>query len=255
MKILIIEDEVIAAQNLMRMLREIRSDFEILTVLQTIKDSVEWFNNHPEPELLFMDIHLADGSSFSIFDKVEIEYPIIFTTAYDEYSLSAFEVNGIDYLLKPINRTRLTKAISKFERFGKKYNTDNLRDIIESIAVKENRYRSHFLIPHRDKLIPLPVQNIAYACAEMKTARIFTFDGQDYPLDFSLEELMKNLDKEAFFRANRQYIISRHAIKDFTIWFSGKLTVNLTIPVSEKILVSKARVPEFKAWFTRINYL
>lgn len=119
MKILIIEDEVIAAQNLMRMLREIRSDFEILTVLQTIKDSVEWFNNHPEPELLFMDIHLADGSSFSIFDKVEIECPIIFTTTYDKYSLSAFEVNGIDYLLKPINRTRLTKAISKFERFGK----------------------------------------------------------------------------------------------------------------------------------------
>lgn len=251
MKVLIIEDEVIAAQTLIRKIKEIRSDFEILAVLQTIKESVDWFSTYPQPDLLFMDIHLADGSSFSIFDKVNVDCPIIFTTAYDEYSLSAFEVNGIDYLLKPIRGTRLAKAITKFEKLGKKYDTDVLREMIESISEKENRYRSHFLIPHQDKLIPLAVNNIAYVYAEMKTARVFTYDGHSYPLDFSLEELMKNLDKEIFFRVNRQYIVSRQAIKDFTIWFAGKLAVNVVLPVSERILVSKARVPEFKAWFTR----
>ncbi|MCD7963619.1 MAG: response regulator transcription factor [Rikenellaceae bacterium] len=214
MKALIIEDEVIASQTLKRLLKEIRPDYEIMSICQTIRESIQWFEDNPMPDLVFMDIHLADGSSFSIFENISIDRPIIFTTAYSEHTLEAFEVNGIDYLLKPINKTRLLKAIEKFESLA--HNNDGtgniLRQLIDTIQTNNSRLRTHFLVPHRNKLIPLAVENIAYVCAEMKTARVFTFDGHNYPLDYSLEELTKKLDKERFFRVNRQYIVCHNAL-------------------------------------------
>ena len=254
MKVVIIEDEIIAGQTLSRMITELRSDFEIVAVLQTIRKSKEWFAGNPMPDLVFMDIHLADGLSFAIFDQVQISCPVIFTTAYDQYALDAFETNGIDYLLKPINKPRLSKAIDKFDQISHRDDrnaADIMRQLMESLHTNQSRGKTHFLIPHKDKLIPLAMENIAYVYAEMKTARAVTFDGQNYPLDYSLDELMKNLDPELFFRVNRQYIVSHRAIKDVSIWFVGKLAVNLTVPIDEKIVVSKPRVPKFKAWFTR----
>lgn len=204
------------------------------------------------PDLVFMDIHLADGSSFEIFDKVKLNCPIIFTTAYNEYALNAFEVNSIDYLLKPINKKRLAQAITKFGNFSyKKDNTELIANLMATFNEKTNRYKTHFLIPHKDKLIPLAVEDIAYFTSEFKIARVVCYNDQSYSVDSSLEEVMKHLDPEVFFRVNRQYIVAHKAISDLSIWFAGKLSVNLCVTVPERIVVSKARVSEFKNWYTR----
>lgn len=252
MNIVIVEDEVIAAQALSRLINEIRKDFNILCVLQSVEESIEWFTENTNPDLVFMDIHLADGSSFEIFEKVKIDCPIIFTTAYNEYALEAFEVNSIDYLLKPINKTRLIQAIAKFGNFSyKKDNSQLITDLVATLNAKSNRYKSHFLIPYKDKLLPLAIDEIAYFYSELKIARVVCFNGQSYSLDFSLEELMKHLNPDLFFRVNRQYIVAHKAVNDLSIWFAGKLSINLCLKTPERILVSKARTTEFKSWFTR----
>ena len=250
MKAIIIEDEIIAAQTLQISLRKIDPAIEILAVLQSIEESVEWFSLNPPPDLAFMDIQLADGSSFAIFDKVTVSCPVIFTTAYDEYALKAFEVNSIDYLLKPINRKDLERALSKFQSFKSKPYFDP-EMLAELVATVKKRTKSNFLIPHKDKLIPLSVEKIAFIYSESKITSINTFDGEKYYFDRSLDELYSQLDAEKFFRANRQYIIAHKAIKDMSLWFGNKLSVNLTVSVPEKVIVSKARVSEFKTWFTR----
>lgn len=252
MKVVIVEDEIIAGQTLCRLIGEVRSDVEILTVIQTVEESIEWFETNPTPDLVFMDIHLADGSSFDIFKKTEIKCPIIFTTAYNEYALEAFEVNSIDYLLKPISRKRLIQALDKFANFG--FEKDNMKLITEVMSVinqKQNHHKTHFLIPYQDKLIPLHANDMAYCTSEFKIVRVHTFDSRTFTMDYSLDELMKNLDPEQFFRVNRQYIVAHKSIKDISLWFTGKLSVNLCVSVPERILVSKARVADFKSWYTR----
>lgn len=202
------------------------------------------------PELAFMDIQLADGSSFSIFEKVDITCPIIFTTAYNEYALKAFEVNSIDYLLKPITRTKLERALNKLKQFSySQENTESIKKLLSSLQESKPHYKSHFLIPHRDKLLPLSAHKIAYIYSEYKMAKIVTVDKESFTIDTSLEEILKQLDPDCFFRANRQYIVSHKAINDLSIWFGGKLSVNLFVSTPERIIVSRARAGEFKEWF------
>ena len=249
MKALIIEDESIAAQALETLIKETSPETEIMDVLQTIEESVEWFEENAMPDLVFMDIHLADGSSFAIFEKVEITCPIIFTTAYDEYALKAFEVNSIDYLLKPINKADLERALNKFRNLTARLEKPSLDGLLAQMGGLKRKYKTCFLIPERDKLIPLATSNIAYIYIDTKTVKAIANDGHTYYLNQTLDDIMAQLDPEAFFRANRQFIIARHAVKDMSIWFGNKLAINLTLPVPEKIIVSKARVGEFKSWF------
>jgi two-component system LytT family response regulator len=251
MNAIIIEDEFIAAEMLKSLIAETGEDVEILSVLQSIEESVEWIETHPSPDLIFMDIHLADGSAFMIFDSVEIKCPVIFTTAYDEYALKAFEVNSIDYILKPISKTALCKAISKYKkyRWNPSYNQTLINNLLESLKRYNKSYKSYFLVPERDKLIPLSVDDIYYIVIDTKIVKAVTCDNKNRYIDKTLDEIMNDLDPEKFFRANRQYIISRSSIKDISIWFGNKLSVNLKIPLNEKIIVSKARVKEFKQWF------
>ena len=249
MKALIIEDESIAAQALESLIKETDPEVDIVAVLQTIEESVEWFEENQMPDLVFMDIHLADGSSFAIFEKVDITCPIIFTTAYDEYALKAFEVNSIDYLLKPINKGDLERALNKYKSFTASASKSSLEGLLEQMGGLKKKYKNCFLIPERDKLIPLATSNIAYIFIDTKTVKAIALDGHNYYLNQTLDEIMAQLDPEVFFRANRQFIISRHAVKDLSVWFGNKLAINLVIPVPEKIIVSKARVGEFKAWF------
>lgn len=249
MKAVIIEDESLAAQALQTLVQDIHPETEILTVLQTIEESVEWFESNPMPDLVFMDIHLADGSSFAIFEKTDITCPIIFTTAYDEYALKAFEVNSIDYLLKPINKTDLERALNKYNAFNSKSNKAALDGLLAQMGGLKKKYKTCFLIPERDKLIPLATSNIAYFFIDTKMVKAISMDGHNYYLNQTLDEIMAQLDPEQFFRANRQFIISRAAVKDISIWFGNKLAINLTVPVPEKIVVSKAKVGEFKTWF------
>lgn len=252
MKALIIEDEMMAAQSLQKLLAKVSPDTEVLGVLETVEESIEWLTNHPMPDLLFMDIHLADGSSFAIFDKVDVTAPVIFTTAYDEYALKAFEVNSIDYLLKPIHKGDLERALRKFENLTVPRTTTgvDVKSLYAQIEAMRPKYKSYFLLPERDKLIPLQVSNIAFICIDEKMIKIVSLDQKVFYTNQTLDDLLDQLDPSQFFRANRQYIVSRCAIKDISIWFGNKLAINLIVETPEKVIVSKARVSEFKQWFS-----
>jgi len=256
MKVIIVEDEIVAAQNLQRLIAQIDSNIEILAVLQSIEESVEWFSANPNPDLVFMDIHLSDGSSFSIFEKVKIQAPVIFTTAYDEYALKAFEVNSIDYILKPINIKDLERAIEKFSHYNKtnSSNEEVIANMLTMFQKDKKVYKSNFLIPYKDKFIPLSVNDIAYIYSENKIAKIATFDNRTFYENDSLDKMQQQLDSSKFFRVNRQFIISHKAIKDISVWFDSKLSVNLVVEIPEKIIVSRVRVPEFKEWFTENKF-
>ncbi len=252
MKALIIEDEVLAAQSLQKLITEVAPDTEVIATLQSIDESVAWFDENPMPDLVFMDIHLADGSSFTIFEQVQITCPVIFTTAYDEYALKAFEVSSIDYLLKPINRNALTRAMNKYNNLIANNSTDNqaITDIIQKLG-SIKKHKSCFLVPERDKLIPIVTTNIAYFYIDTKTVKAITLEEHTYYMNQTLDDIMMQLNPDDFFRANRQFIVSRKAIKDLTIWFDNKLSLNMSVNIPEKIIISKAKVSEFKNWFSK----
>ena len=252
MKALVIEDEILAAQSLQKLVTEVAPDTEIIGVLQSIEESVAWFNENPMPDLVFMDIHLADGSSFAIFEQVQITCPIIFTTAYDEYALKAFEVSSIDYLLKPINRNDLTLAMNKYKSLvaDKSFDNQALAELVQKIGTSK-KYKSCFLVPERDKLIPLATANVAYFYIDTKTVKAITLDEHTYYMSQTLDDIMLQLNPDDFFRANRKFIVSRKAIKDLTIWFGNKLSLNLLVKIPEEIIISKAKVSEFKNWFSK----
>ena len=243
MKIVIIEDEKAAVRNLTSLLNEIKPNGEIVTILDSISSTIEWFSSHPMSELVFMDIHLADGSAFEIFNHINITCPIIFTTAYDEYALRAFKVNSIDYLLKPIG---------KEDQFPFPQQENELLKLIHSLQKQEN-YKSHFLIPSKgDKLLPVSVDMIQLFYIKDCQVKVVLTDETEYCFSQTLDELTECLNPSLFFRANRQYLISREAIKDIDLWFNSRLSINLYYSgIKEKILVSKARVAEFKEWFSK----
>lgn len=249
MKALIIEDEIMAAKTLKKLLVEVSPETEVVGILESVEDSVDWISQHPMPDLIFMDIHLADGSSFAIFDRVTVTCPVIFTTAYDEYALKAFEVNSVDYLLKPIGKQAMARAMQKYHNMVEaRFDSVKLSALLEQMDAKK-RYRSSFLLPERDKLVPLPVDNIAYAFIDAKTVKLVTFEGKTYYMTQTLDDILSQLDPHVFFRANRQFVVSRSAIKDVSVWFGNKLAINLVIETPEKVVVSKARVAEFKGWY------
>jgi two-component system LytT family response regulator len=248
MKAVIIEDEFAAAQNLRRLMKSIDESVEIIAVLQNVDESIEWFSANPMPDVVFMDIHLADGDSFSIFNSIDIRCAIIFTTAYDQYALKAFEVNSVDYLLKPISRKSLAKALDKLRNFVPG-NGDAIERIMKSIRQVAKQQPKSFLIPCKDKLIPVSSDDIAYVYSIHKKAAITCFSKREYTIDTSLDDFLKQLDPGLFFRANRQFIISHRAVADLSMWFDGKLAVNLSVSVPERIIVSRARSSDFKKWY------
>lgn len=253
MKALIIEDEILAAKHLRYVLDEV-GGFTVIGVLESISETVEWFKTNHPPELLFLDIHLADGSAFEIFNHANIDCPIIFTTAYDEYALKAFKVNSVDYLLKPIDAEAVKNALKKLNGLSA---SNNIRSDIQNLIDffrKTSSYKTHFLIPLKgDKLFPLQTSQIACFYIEASLVKVRTFDEKSYTFEYTLDEVATMLHPTDFFRANRQYIISRSSIKDIDFWFNSRLSVNLKVSVPEKILISKARVPEFKNWFEGNN--
>jgi DNA-binding LytR/AlgR family response regulator len=250
MKALIIEDEILASKHLQQVLDEV-GGFVVLTVLESIRETVKWFENNPQPEIVFMDIHLSDGSAFEIFKHIKINCPIIFTTAYDEYALKAFKVNSIDYLLKPIEVNDVQKALKKLKQLSTSGTMQGAINDLISTFKRSSKYKTHFLIPVKgDKLIPVQTADLACFYVDTGTIKASTFEGRTYPLDFTLDELTEMLDPDLFFRANRQYIVSRKSIKDIDLWFNSRLSVNLNVVVPEKIVISRGRIPEFKTWFS-----
>lgn len=251
MKTLIIEDEKAAVKNLQALIAEVAPQCEVVSITDSIMDSIRWLRLNPMPELIFMDIHLADGSAFEIFEHVHIECPIIFTTAYDEYALRAFKVNSIDYLLKPIGEKDMKRAMDKLASLtgNDRPDSHSFTELIKTMNLHK-QYRNYFLIPNKgSKLLPVPTVSIACFYIEGGVIKALTLNNDIYTIPHTLEELVDCLDPKLFFRANRQCIIAKNAVVDVDYWFNGRLSVNLKVPVKEKILVTKARVGEFKEWF------
>jgi DNA-binding LytR/AlgR family response regulator len=250
MKAVIVEDEVLAARNLQAILEGLDKNLQVIAVLESVAETVEWFSSNPAPDVIFMDIHLADGSAFEIFNRIKIKCPVIFTTAYDEYALKAFKVNSIDYLLKPVDLNDVRNALAKLEALTAHLNINSVVDTLMASFRKTSSFKTHFLVSARgDKLVPVRAEDIAFFNIDTGIVKAFTYDGKAYSFEYTLDELMNVLDPNVFFRANRQYIISRMAIKDIDLWFNSRLSINLKTSAPEKILISKARIPEFKMWF------
>lgn len=249
MKALVIEDEKPAARHLISILNEI-GGIEAAAVTDSIKSTVQWLKQNTLPDLVFMDIHIADGSAFMIFEQVNISCPIIFTTAYDEYAIKAFKVNSIDYLLKPITREAVEKSLEKLQTLSKKSAVQpDIQQLIQALKPGKS-YKTHFLVEIKgNKMIPLLARDIAFFYIESGKVIAKTFDETTYPVDFNLDELAAKLNQADFYRANRQFIIAKIAVKDVDWWFNSRLSINLKVSIPEKILVSRTRVAEFKNWF------
>lgn len=255
MKTLIIEDEQAAARNLKKILAQNAPELEVVGVLEGIADTIEWFGRNSMPELVFLDIHLSDGSSFEIFDHIKITCPIIFTTAYDEYALKAFSVNSIDYLLKPLRASDVTKALDKMEMLvgsEKKNaltNETDIRSLIQTLRSQGN-YRTYFLVPVKgDRLMPLDISTVLYFQFLDGVVYAVTDRQEKVAIPHTLEEICASINPIQFYRISRQYVIARKAIQDLTVWFTGRLVVNLIIPTEEKVIVSRQKVADFKEWF------
>lgn len=250
MKTLIIEDEKAALRNLKAAMKEVDADFEIVGETDSVTGTLEWFASHPMPELVFMDIHLADGSAFGIFEQADITCPIIFTTAYDEYALQAFRVNSIAYLLKPISSSDLQKAIDKLKMLeGAVQPTIDFQAVMHALK-REESYKTHFLVPVKgDRFVPVSVEQISYFYIDGGAVKAVTQSAEMFDFQQTLDELAEQLQSPSVFRANRQYIIAHKAIMGVSLWFGGRMVLQLTPPTEEKVIISKARVSAFKDWF------
>lgn len=257
MNVLIIEDEENLARQLKKLLKEIDPEIQVLAVLGSIKSSVDFIKKDNSIDLMLVDIYLNDGLSFEIFKQVDWKSPVIFCTAYDQYALKAFELDSVDYLLKPIKKDDLKRAIDKYKRIFVGKATDHklpdltrtIKDLHEKLS-KERDYKKHFLLPHKDRLVPVSVSDIRYFQADYGMVKCVTSTNKLYPIDQSLDTLMESLDPYLFFRANRQFIVKRDAIIDLEYYFNGRLYLNLLPKTSESVIVSKAKAMEFKQWLS-----
>ncbi len=251
MKVLIIEDETAASEDLIAILHEIDEDIEVLDVLESVKQTVRWLRANPAPDLIFMDIHLSDGSAFTLFQEIEVETPIIFTTAYNQYAIDAFNVNSIDYLLKPIKISDMTRALEKFRRLTSNDVMAYLQRVVSLGKTHTEGYVSSLLVPVRDKLVPVDVNNVVCIYNTDHKTQIILSDGRNISYGTSLDAIMLSLDPMKFYRANKQYIVSRSYIKDIVIWYDNRLLVNMELELPEPLYVSKNKASEFKNWMTK----
>jgi DNA-binding LytR/AlgR family response regulator len=252
MKVIIVEDELHNYRLLKGMVEKLRPEWEIVEWFESVKSTVAWLQNNPAPDLIFMDIQLTDGISFSIFDQVEVESMVIFTTAYDEYALRAFEVNSIDYLLKPMKMDKLTHSIEKFENVFLQPNNPekqlNYHDLLEAITLGEKKYRTRFLITGATSYTKLDVKDIAWFNTENRVTTVFTKAGKSHIIDLTIEKLEEQLDPDQFFRTNRSTLVHIDAIQKFENHFGGKLILRLIHPFNQTITISRLKATEFKEW-------
>lgn len=245
-RILIIEDEKPNADRLQRLIKTIRPKASIVAVLDSIADSVDWFNTNDNPDVVMMDVRLADGISFDIFARVNINCPIIFTTAYDEYAVRAFKYNSIDYLLKPVEPEELESAFEKLESFVAGQQEKSLEGLLNYLKPKE--FRSRFLLPYRDGYKSLLVEDITYFYSELKITRATLYTGTEEIVPQTLEELEQQLDPKLFFRANRQFIVYINAIQQIHNYFNGKLKIDIKNDPDVEIIVSREKANLLKNW-------
>lgn len=244
MRILIIEDEPAAARRLGKLIEDLLPRAQLLPVLETIEDSIAFFEQEPPPDLILLDIHLADGASFEIFRHTKVKTPIIFTTAYDQYAIDAFKVNAIDYLLKPIKKEALATALERF----KERHEDQQVDYQKLVQHLEPQQAIRFLIRLGQQIKLLELKEVAYAYTEERITFLMTNNGRRYPIDYSLEKLEELLPEQQYFRINRQFIVGLHAIQEMIAYSKGRVKLILNPPSEHGTIVSTERSPVFKKW-------
>jgi DNA-binding LytR/AlgR family response regulator len=253
MNVLIIEDEPQAAQRLETLVVRLISDVMILDKIDSVEKSVRWIKSHLPPDLIFMDIQLADGISFQIFEQCDVKSPVIFTTAYDEYALKAFKVNSIDYILKPVDEEELRLALKKYH--GLVSTGTHSRVTLESLGHAIHRltkkYKTRFVIKVGEHLKSVEVNDILFFQSLEKTTFCYTKDGRRNILDFTLDDLEELLDPDQFFRINRKYIVSTTSIQDIISYTNSRLKLNLKNSDDKDIVVARERVQEFRDWLDR----
>jgi two-component system response regulator LytT len=249
MRVLIVEDETAAYENLAEILLLLDPGIQIAGNTESIKQTIRWLKNNPLPDLILMDIHLSDGSAFSIFDSLLVEIPVIFITAYDEYAIDAFKVNSIDYLLKPVKMLDLKRALDKF----RKWTRQDVVKYVSNIAHLSTtpRYKDKLLIPLNDLLQPIDLSEVSFFYTTDKNTRIFLRNGKIYSYSRTLDQIEASLNPTDFIRANKQFIISRNSVKSITIWFDSRLLITPDVEPPERIYVSKNKAAEFKAWMVK----
>lgn len=251
MKTIIIEDEKLAAERLEELIHEIDPSVEISAKLTSVEQSIEYLKQN-KPDLIFLDIQLEDGLSFSIFEKVDIEVPIIFTTAYDQYAIKAFKLNSIDYLLKPIKKDELRESLNKYKNIKSSYLMD-FEEIVKSIQNKEISYKQRFLIQYGQKIKKVEINEVAYFYAMEKSVFLTTSSGNTLPIDYTLDRLQEAIDPKKFFRINRKMIVSFGAIKNMIPFSRSRIKIELTPPEPKDVeaLVSVERASDFKEWMDK----
>lgn len=249
MRVLIVEDEQIAADRLIRLISEIDKSIEIVEHLDSVKSTISWFGKNDEPDLLFLDIQLADGLSFEIFEEHKIKCPIIFTTAYSEYAIKAFKVNSIDYLLKPISSEDLTGAIDKYKAQNLTGNVDTT--VLIDMLQQSNSFKERFIIKVGEHLKSVLTSDTEIFYSFEKATFLMSKSGQRFIIDFTLDQLEGMVDPKMFFRVNRKQIIHIDGISDIITYSTSRLRLKLNIYNEEEIIVARDRVGDFKSWLDR----
>jgi two-component system, LytTR family, response regulator LytT len=249
MNIVIIEDEAIAVERLKNMLRELDRDIRVVHVSDTVESSVQYLKQSPQIDLIFMDVELCDGQSFGIFNHIQVDTPVIFITAYQQYALKAFKQNSIDYLLKPLHKEELASAILKYRRMqSHPSKTTMVRYDEERVVSAVAERKTRFLTKLGTRLMSVPVESIAYFYTRDKMLYIKTKNNEDFIFDKSLEDVESEIDNRVFFRVNRQFIIHYDTIEKVHAWFGGKLKVQVHPSPYEEIIISRLRAGEFRKW-------
>ncbi|MBL7727034.1 MAG: response regulator transcription factor [Dinghuibacter sp.] len=249
MNILIVEDEELAVKKLQKTLAAADATAVVVGVTDSIKHTVQWLQEHPEPDLILMDIELADGQSFEIFNLFTVNSPVIFTTSYDEFALKAFKVNSLDYLLKPIQKDELEAALNKFRRL-KSSSENNLGELVQQLRhqLQPKEYRKRFLVKHAQKLVSIEVNDVAFFYSDGRLNFFKTHDNKKFVVDYTMDELADMLNPDDFFRISRSFYVSIGSIEKIDDYFGNRLILGLKPSVDKEALVSREKVTDFKKW-------
>ncbi|MDR1408038.1 MAG: LytTR family DNA-binding domain-containing protein [Tannerella sp.] len=248
MNVLIVEDETAAYENLKSIISEVDPTVEFSGHTESVIQTVRWLSNHPAPDLIFMDIHLSDGSAFNIFGAITVDTPVVFTTAYDEHAIEAFKVNSIDYLLKPIELNEIRRALDKYRKLTNSLFHDRFKNL--SRLILSDKYSDKLLIPSNNELIPINVNQISYFYSSGGNTCVALKDHSKFHYTKTLDSIFDLLSPSMFFRANKQFIISKDSVRNITIWFDNRLLITLDVDVPERIYISKNKASHFKKWLT-----
>lgn len=248
--VLIVEDEIPAASRLEKMVMQANDEYNIVAKLESIADTVLWLKQNEAPDLILMDIQIADGLCFDIFKKADVTSPVIFTTAYDEYALEAFKVNSIDYLLKPIKKEELHRALQKFEKLNFKVPAADYINIGEKVAKKQHSKLLRIIVRYADVIKAIDLNEVAYFYTENKINFVCTKTNERYGIDYNLEEMEHLVDEVKFFRINRQFIININAIAKMFNYSKSRIKMVLNPPSEIETIVSTERAADFKKWLT-----